>query len=53
MANKLLLKRFYCFDIDLYVFLKIDSLNRIYGREIFYYFKKFKLLDHKISKITF
>jgi hypothetical protein len=23
MANKLLLKRFYCFDTDLYVFLKI------------------------------
>jgi hypothetical protein len=53
MANKLLLKRFYCFDIDLYVFLKTDSLNRIYGREIFYYFKNFKLLYLKFPKTTF
>ena len=33
--------------------LKTDSLNCIYGREIFYYLKKFTLLDHKFSKITF
>jgi len=53
MANKSLLKRFYHFDIDLYVFLKIDSLNRIYRREIFCYFKNFKLFDLKFSKIIF
>jgi hypothetical protein len=53
MANKSLLKRFYCFDTDLYVFQKIDSLNRIYRREIFYYFKNFELLYLKFSKTTF
>ncbi len=53
MANKSILKHFYCFDTDLYAFLKIDSLNRIYGREIFYYFKNFELLYPKFSKTTF
>ena len=53
MANKSLLKRFCCFDTDLYVFLKIDSLNRIYEREIFCYFKNFELLYLKFSKTTF
>lgn len=53
MANKSILKHFYCFYTDLYAFLKIDSLNRIYGREIFYYFKNFELLYPKFSKTTF
>jgi len=53
MANKSPIKRFYRFDIDLYVFLKIDSLNCIYGREIFYYFKNFELLYLEFSKTTF
>ena len=53
MANKSILKRFYSFYMYMYIFLKTDSLNCIYGREIFYYLKNFKLLDHKFSKITF
>ncbi len=53
MANKSIFKRFYCFYMYLYIFIEIDSLNRIYGREIFYYFKNFKLLKYKFSKITF
>lgn len=53
MANKSNFKRFYCFYMYLYIFLKIDSLKRIYRREIFDYFKNFELLDYKFSKITF
>ena len=53
MVNKSIFKRFYCFYMYLYIFLKIDSLNRIYKREIFWCFKNFELLEHKFSKITF
>ena len=53
MVNKSIFKRFYYFCMYLYIFIKIDSLNRIYEREIFYYFKNFELLDYKFSKITF